>query len=1650
MQTRITKIISSILALMLLLTVASPVISYAKDEFKTASELENQGVTTNNDNVEIDVYYKGGTHTKVIDIQQEEEKKVYVKVKVKEVGYLENTTIDFSACNFEIADDESNAGKIQTINQDKKAVVLNKIVAPGETEIVLNISPKNNDNKIKINEFNQDNTVKVTGSYTNSNIKQKIISKTIVIHTQWHAEPELELGYGITKYIPYSIDQQKGLLLQTKVKTNIKQNILPIKTTEIKITVPSIGEEKPEKVKVYANSTSATNGENTGKEFTEANYSYDKENSLLTITMTNTENESGEVDWNKENSDEYVINYIYSANVYEHTRANTEQVRSTANYKCVAYADTEVTKEITASIDQTMSGKLGEFIDFEKTIKESTIGKGYMYLNKTTEEENKRESSINEEYSIEVGYADLMDKLTITANSDTFIDEKASTIATTANNLYVKNVKISQADFQRIFGTDGVIKIIANEAVIETADKTLTPDEDGNIVLDLSTKGANSITIETTKPVAEGKLKINIEKAINKETEYSTNVIKTLKALRTFTTTKAFLGTNEVGKVEKENFVELVEPTSNAEISIDSNISTVITNENVGITAILKTMSEKDLLYKNPEIRISLPSYITDIRIKSVKPLYNEELQMGEAQVENVGGSKVIRIPFQGEQTKYNDQASKGTSVVIYADIDADKTIASKQDVLAMEYTNENDAGTTNRVSTTLNVVAPKGIVAINEISAYSEDGAKISLVNEETTVGKLDAFKNARTANANGRIINNYENGVSEVKILGRIPNTKSANYTDSSLMGNTINTTLNGAITLNGASSYTIYYSENDSADSDLNKVSNGWSTAVANYSAAKSYLIVLDNEMVSHKDVSWSYSLNIPAEVNYKDQIKSNYMVYLNNNSETGTVAETKASPEITLKAEDGPSIEARLYTYDFENNGTVTYGKRVTMYTEIKNTGSQVLENVSVEIPLPEHMIYEDTVDSITCKNGVVTAQTNDIQPGETRKVTIGLWLAESGETLINARVKAKQYDGYIKTNEYRVTIQDSPIALSLYMEDTYKRVAVGDMVYTSLTMNSLKGETLENIEVEYKLPAGMEYLGAGSDKDYNQVISVNEDKTIVKIKIPKIESEAVKITISAQVKAISDTMKIQATTNIGGQEYASNVILVETKKISYDITANNLTDIYVETDDLITTQFELLNTGEDKINDITTIYNIPEGTEFVSGNIVVNGTESYITQKNETEKRVEYIVSELPEQDKAIITITLRVTQEQTDKEQQIASYLKTEHYGLGTKQSPTITFIIKAIKDDEDDNNNTIEGNNEISNNEENGIVSNNEIVDPGEDDKGNKIRGKIWIDANKNGKYDSNEETVSGITVLLINKKTGKLELTTITNSIGRYTFDKVQKGEYLVAFLYNTQVYTVTEYQKNGVDEQVNSDAINSTIVYQGIDTKVALTDTIEMINSSIENIDLGIYRVAEFDLSLQKYINKITVNNDAGVSINEYQNKNKTLVKTEIAARQMASSTVIIEYKIVVKNEGNVPGYAKKIVDYIPDDLKFSAELNPNAYVGKDGNIYSEELSKTVINPGESKEITLVLSKKMTGENTGTVVNTAEIAEDYNILGLQDKNSTPGNKSEKENDLGSANVVITVRTGQIVIYTTLIISVLGILFVGIYSIKKYVIKN
>ena len=200
------------------------------------------------------------------------------------------------------------------------------------------------------------------------------------------------------------------------------------------------------------------------------------------------------------------------------------------------------------------------------------------------------------------------------------------------------------------------------------------------------------------------------------------------------------------------------------------------------------------------------------------------------------------------------------------------------------------------------------------------------------------------------------------------------------------------------------------------------------------------------------------------------------------------------------------------------------------------------------------------------------------------------------------------------------------------------------------------------------------------------------------------------------------------------------------------------------------------------------------------------------------------------------------------------------------------------------------------------------------------------------------------------------------------------------------------------------------------------------------------------AKFDLELNKYITRVVVQNDSGTA--EYKYNNEQLAKVEIKAKQMASSTVFVEYQIEVKNNGAVPGTASVIADYLPKGLKFSSEMNTIWYQGTDGNLYTEALKDVTLEPGESKQVKLILTKAMTANNTGTFTNAAEIYEDKNDFGLVDTNSTPANQEQKENDYSTAELIISTATGSQIMYIGIIITSMLIVGGGIYLINKKVI--
>ena len=104
--------------------------------------------------------------------------------------------------------------------------------------------------------------------------------------------------------------------------------------------------------------------------------------------------------------------------------------------------------------------------------------------------------------------------------------------------------------------------------------------------------------------------------------------------------------------------------------------------------------------------------------------------------------------------------------------------------------------------------------------------------------------------------------------------------------------------------------------------------------------------------------------------------------------------------------------------------------------------------------------------------------------------------------------------------------------------------------------------------------------------------------------------------------------------------------------------------------------------------------------------------------------------------------------------------------------------------------------------------------------------------------------------------------------------------------------------------------------------------------------------------------------TIKDNKDVKTINYENTQ--FAKAEIASKLLDQTVVLIEYDIVVKNEGDLAGYIKDIVDYIPADLEFQSSINKEWYQDSNGTLHTNSLANEKIQPGETKTVRLTLSK------------------------------------------------------------------------------------
>lgn len=593
---------------------------------------------------------------------------------------------------------------------------------------------------------------------------------------------------------------------------------------------------------------------------------------------------------------------------------------------------------------------------------------------------------------------------------------------------------------------------------------------------------------------------------------------------------------------------------------------------------------------------------------------------------------------------------------------------------------------------------------------------------------------------------------------------------------------------------------------------------------------------------------------------------------------------------------------------------------------------------------------------------------------------------------------------------------------------------GDIVEYHIIVKNQTTEILNNVRIEQNLPEHLEYTEGGiATKD---MIDNSEDYTGFTIQEKgKVENSVFKSIISElkpneekyvvvryKVQKLTEnyetTVETMANIYVNDEIYQTNIQRIKIDQPNYEMSlvSNVGEGTVLKAGETVTYTANIKNTGK-SMTELDVQDNIPEQIEVTKLEYLVD--ETVVDSFNTSSQKI--VVTRVLQPDS---TLTIKITGKVKEIENEKAQIITVENMvtlndGESQQNSNTVAIKIQTLGEGEENN-------------------STEDI---------NSISGTAWIDANKDGKRDNGEDLLKDITVTLINSDTGAIaqdknnnNITTKTDDNGKYQFKELDNGNYMVMFEFDTNKYTMTTYHKKSVKDDQNSDAIMNNVNINGETKRVGITDKLKVKDNAFTNIDIGLIEATNFDLSITKQISKVTITSPKGTKTKEYKNKN--FVKVDISSKYINSTNLAITYKFIVKNEGDVPGYVNKVVDNLPSGLSFDSSLNKDWYKGADGKLYNNSLSDNIIQSGETKEVELTLTKKMTENSLGTFTNNAEITEMSNIQAIQET-ATDNNKS-------SANLIISIATGAAMMYIGITIGCIAVVAGGTYLIKKKVTEE
>ena len=1602
---------------------------------------------TNNKNVKFDIGIKENSqflHEKEVNINDKLILTSYLAVEND--GYLKDISIIFEGenKNYVITNIKQEDEIVRSSSQEK--INLNQIVKGKTVNLDYEIEWANN--YIDESSINKKNIVRLIAVYVDANGKENKIEKSVELKINWICENEIKLESEITKYTNYELKNEKGIFIEQAVKIfQDADKKLPFEKAQLSIDLIKLDDKKADLVIVK-------------RENTKVSYEI-KENAL----EINEELKDSREDL------EYIVRYVFKDTELEEDLELGVKVRTIAQI-----VSAKETKSAEIQKDTEKIQKIGNIIQIEE-IRKNEISKGRLYANYNAQEPT-YDTKFSTEYGIDISYKMDIEKIKLTDEGVYFRDNEGEEYKINSENVLYNSTKINKTQFDYIFGEEGYIEIFnLNDEQIAKIDKNSKIDENGNYYVVYEEK-PNEIYLLTSLIQNEGKLYLGHDKTIRPNTEYQKEKIKKFKTLNDKLLLELFEKNEEnaikVGDNNIQNY--LVETKTEAQISLNTNkLTSILKNENVEIKIELKNNNETRDLYINPKFEIEFPKGIKDITVKENNILFDDELQIESIDKIIRDEKLVLVITLKGEQSKFLlDEYINGTTLVLNTDIDIDIRTVSKTDSILMKYYNENAVSYNKEdhgeYEYKIEFISPKQMIVGQEISGYNkEEKGVISILQGEKSA-KLEIYTDAKLAQNNIFVMNNNGYDCDGITILGRIPAKNNKDVLTGENLGTTINTKLVGMIQVEGLQNAQIYYSTNEGATTNLQLEENSWATDVENSQNAKSFMIVADSKIKQGDIFNIKYNFEIPANLEHNEYLYGDVGVYYRDLNNVEYIAK---ADKIEFTTGRGPQMEIKQQA-SVEKGKAVYEGQKIKYTITVKNTGIDPIYNLEIKELLPENAIY-----SVYTRNNLSLGYDEknpnakmlvwnmpEVHLGEEIKVEFNVEVnklpsieeyynnqenfVEEGEkyflldgenkvevtsipevimknrVAVNAKdlgkeLYAEDYENIVKASEISATESSSVAEEVLLTEDD-------DLTY-SIRIQNNKDEDIDGIKFEKILPEGLEYIDIYTivyNSEYEEWErelegSYNESERKVTINLGTIEKgEDIHIKLELKTSKLRDDeykREIETFSKITGDNIKEYVVTpvkntIAKPKIQTEYMCDNNSK-YLTNGEVLQYTIKATNISDIIANNVKIEDVLPDELELIKATYSVGEFE--VTTGIDSNNKVETVVNLQPNE-----TMTLNIKAKTVSKAQNVTieNTPTVSVLDQGKSNIGTISHILERIE----------EG---------------NSIVEE-EIDRSYNISGTVWYDKDRNGINGETDNNLADVQLKIIDESNGNIVKELSSNSDGNYTVEGLEEGNYFVMFEYDNEKYDVTEYRKSGASEQQNS----SVIQVNGQDNNlVAISDTIRISNNDFSNVNIGLTDKQKFDLKIDTSVTSITEQNEKDAKTHKYDNTK--FAKIEINPDVLGNTTVYVEYKITVTNEGNVAGFAKNIIDYIPEGMTFNSELNTNWYIGNDGNLYTNALANEILRPGESKELKLILAKKMTEENTGMNLNIVEIIETYNELGLEDIDSKENNKVETEDDYSQAVALLTLQLGGNVGNMLAVIIPLVVLVAVVYIIRTQKIK-